>query len=67
MNLLFAAFNTLTTVSSHQLKERDLRHAIGSTGAEGGEDDDWLIVDCYDSCIHFMMPGLLGGRITNLL
>jgi len=37
------------------LKARGLKQATGSTGAEGEKDDDWLLVDCYNCVVHFML------------
>lgn len=37
------------------LKARDLRHTPGFTGAEGGKDDDWIIVDCHNCAVHLML------------
>ena len=38
------------------LKSRDLKSAMGYTGAEGDKDDDWLLIDCDDRVVHLMLP-----------
>ena len=38
------------------LKRRNLRKAPGYTGAEGGDTDEWVVVDCYNLAVHLMLP-----------
>jgi len=38
------------------LKKRNLRKAPGYTGAEGGDGDEWIVVDCYNLAVHLMLP-----------
>lgn len=38
------------------LKSRKIKKAMGYKGAEGEHNDDWLLVDCYDKVVHFMLP-----------
>ena len=38
------------------LKNRKLKQAPSMKGYEGGKDDDWILVDCYDTVIHLLMP-----------
>lgn len=38
------------------LKKRNLRKAPGYTGAEGGDTDEWVVVDCYNLAVHLMLP-----------
>ena len=38
------------------LKSRQITKAMGYHGAEGGANDDWLLVDCYDRVVHLMLP-----------
>lgn len=37
------------------LKSRNLRMAPGYTGVEGDKDDDWMVVDCHDIVVNFML------------
>ena len=39
--------------------------ALGITGAEGEPDDDWLVVDCFNCAVHFMLPGILDDNICH--
>ena len=39
-------------------------HAHGYRGAEGTRHDDWVLVDCYDSVVHLMIP--IARRAFNL-
>mgnify|MGYP000126717177 CR=1 FL=1 len=38
------------------LKKRRLKQAPGMRGFEGNANDDWILVDCYDTVIHLLMP-----------
>lgn len=40
-----------------QLKRRRLKRAPGTTGAEGYEDDHWMIVDGANIIVQLMEPG----------
>jgi ribosome silencing factor RsfS/YbeB/iojap len=46
----------MSDVIVQALKQRELTQAPGITGAEGDRDDDWQVVDCYNSAVHFMLP-----------
>ena len=46
----------LANMVVHALKSRNLVQALGITGAEGGKEDDWLLVDCHNCVVHFMLP-----------
>ena len=39
------------------LISRGLSMAPGFTGAEGGKDDDWIVIDCYNLAVHVMLAG----------
>ena len=38
------------------LKKRKLKQAPSISGYEGGSNDDWILVDCFDTVIHLLMP-----------
>mmetsp|Transcript_5444 Transcript_5444/g.5599 ORF Transcript_5444/g.5599 Transcript_5444/m.5599 type:complete len:254 (-) Transcript_5444:2-763(-) len=38
------------------LKDRKLKEAPGISGEEGEVNDDWLLVDCFNSVVHYMLP-----------
>ena len=40
-----------------QLKKRELNEVMGSQGAEGDKNDDWLLIDCHNIFVHLMLPG----------
>lgn len=46
----------MATMIVQALKSRDLRQAMGFTGAEGEKEDDWLLVDCHNCVVHIMLP-----------
>lgn len=59
----FMIFSTATTplhmrrlanMVVHALKKRKLVNAMGITGAEGIDCDDWMLVDCDNLIVHFM-------------
>ncbi len=44
----------LETRGNKKLKHRKLVNAMGITGAEGIDCDDWMLVDCDNLIVHFM-------------
>lgn len=46
----------LSDVVVTALKNRKLNRAPGIGGSEGEKDDDWIVVDCYNLVVHFMLP-----------
>ncbi len=46
----------LSDVVVTALKNRNLKKAPGFSGSEGDKDDDWIVVDCFNLIVHFMLP-----------
>lgn len=46
----------LSDVLVTALKSRNLKKAPGFSGSEGDKDDDWIVVDCFNLVVHFMLP-----------
>ena len=37
---------------------RKLKIAPGYKGAEGENDDDWLVIDCHNVVVHLLLPNV---------
>ena len=46
-------------VIDYKLKSRELFEVMGSKGAEGDKNDDWLLIDCHTFLVHLMLPGTI--------
>ena len=46
----------LGSVIVQALKKRNLTQAPSISGYEGQNDDDWVLVDCYDTVVHLLLP-----------